>query len=365
MKKTIRLFILSCLICSLLISVASATNFTKSESGYGEKGLYTAFWPKSGSLTATYSATNNTATTTLSFTYGEKAIKYFNDVYWPDSMYPGVEIRDYPNSGNGNFSAPNTSVITTNLPNPKLDVENDQFLNSYNEEAEVTALGKTLVADHEYTMSVVWTDYRDGSSAGVWGAKAELSKKGIIDYNVQDYKYLSADVPYGATAGASCISDPKTLEDTSTNATIQTDGLPTTITFGDYLSFDEFSAFSNEFSFSPVLLQLRGVTPEGERITLFAYPNISLNQLQSTVTELAQRDNYTILGITSVHAYADTNQIMQLRSSEHVYQVDAVNSDAVTGRSLEVVDSKSNFAHPLTWQLEDEGVLLCNPTDSK
>lgn len=359
MKRAFKTVIATCLMCASVVSVASATDFAKGESGYGENGKYMTFWPKTGSLTATYSSSKKTATTKLSFTYGDKTVKYFDEVYWPENLYPGVEIRDFFDApAEGNFSAPTVSAIVTNLPDPKFDVEDDDILHhKYNEEAEVTALGKTIKAGKEYYMQVVWDDHRTSESMGCFGAKAELSKKGVIDYNVVDYKYLNADVPYNASVTNSTLST--VLQNTnSINIDVSQEvSTPITVTFREYVPFETFTSYTQETSIDPVAVQLRGFDSSGDRITVFIYTNKALEQFQTTVTDLAKENAFSIVGITAAYAYADNHQIEELKQNTDVYSVEAVSPSTTNSIDLEATNLQPEFLHPQTWRLEDCGIL--------
>lgn len=360
MKNIIKIIVAICLSCAVMINVIYAVS-TKSnswdidESGSGENGKHEIFWPKTGTLTATYYS--EYANTKIIFTYGSKTANGLG-AYRDVDLYPGIEIRDYSDGAFDNFSA---YSITTNLPDPQKDMENDDLFGDRNEEAEVTALG-AVSADKEYYMNVNWTDYRDGSTGGSWGAKAELSSKGLLDYNVEDYKYLHTDVTYGSSKGTKSISDLTMNENNSTSTTIPMNALPATVTFNDYLSFDEFTSLLNKTTFTIVQLQLRGLSSDGDRITIFSRIDKGLEETKAILMEQADKDDFTILGITAMYVYAEANQIEALKNNEYAYMVDVVdtNTEGATSTSqydVEVVEPKCVFAHPLTWQLEDAGLL--------
>ena len=295
----------------------------------------------------------------MSFTYGDKTVKYFDEVYWPANLYPGVEIKDYFNEPvEGNFSAPTVSAIVTNLPDPKLDVEDDDLLHQkYNEEAEVTALGKTIKAGKEYYMQVVWDDHRTSESKGVFGAKAELSKKGVVDYNVVDYKYLNADVPYTASEGN--YTSPMALQKVnSINVEVpQEKTIPITVTFKEYVPFETFISYAQENSIDSVAVQLRGIDSSGDRVTIFIYANKALEQMQTTVADLSKENDLSIAGVTAVYAYADSHQVEKLNQNTDVYSIESMNSSAMNGIDLNTPKLATEFLHPQTWRLEDCGVL--------
>ena len=94
--------------------------------------------------------------------------------------------------------------IVTSLPNPKTDIENDDFfIDNRNEEAEVVALG-TIEANRSYLTSVYWHDYRSGNSTdcGKWSVNAELADQFVPggDYNTVSWTPLT-QLAYGCNRG--------------------------------------------------------------------------------------------------------------------------------------------------------------------
>lgn len=358
MKKTIRVSFSILLCCALMTNLiyAASTSNTISENGTGEKGEYSAFWPKSVTLETThYSQYTNTK---MSFTYGTKAINTLN-TYRNIELYPGVEIRDYSKSAYDNFSA---YSIATNLPDPKKDLENDDIFGTRNEEAEVTVLG-TLTANKNYYISANWTDYRsnDGEPEEVLGnfaGKAELSEKGLSDYNVVDYKYLHVDVnyfpPQSRNTAASSLNGMSTIvHDSSSECT------PITLTFNNYLSFDEIENLQRETAIPMGYLQLRGFAEDGERITIYSHTYKGLDETKALLIEQANNEKYTIQGITAIYTYADKDQINELKKCESTYSIQ-LPEEFNHSTEIDTLDEQflnSKFAHPSTWKLENENIL--------
>lgn len=353
-----------CLSCFLIVSVAFASSsnsnsWNKSEIGYGYNGEYASFWPGTGTLTAIYDSTYGYAMTRAEFIYGTTSAA-FSAVHQEDDLYPGMEIRDYSNGSLDNFSV---YSIYTNLPNPVTDKEDDDFFGDRNEEAEVTVLGP-IVSGKIYNLTAYWDDYRNSSSSGNWAIKAELSRHGISDYNVVDYKYLNADVPYGPKEADTSISSSLEPTRMSANTCYKASVVPATITLNNYLSFDDLSFVISENSATIAELQLRGITPDGERVTIFTRVDKGFDETEAILTEQATIDGFSIVGITAVFAYVDVNQIEALKHNQFVYDV-AVTAHAtadahpLSGYETEIAAISPRFAHPLTWELEDAGVMNC------
>lgn len=113
---------------------------------------------------------------------------------------------------NGSTDKMDAYAISTSLPNPKTDLENDDLLGDRNEESEVVALG--TVEATTYNMSVMWYDYREGETNdnGQWQAQFNMSGqyigKGNIwirtngDYNnVWTSDVIQATMAYGKNGG--------------------------------------------------------------------------------------------------------------------------------------------------------------------
>lgn len=160
---------------------------TWSYSTYG----YGSYVPLSGKMTSTF--------------YDVTIKDYFiTNVNFSLSDYNVTKIRDYNNGGDNpgdNADGKNcymtldvtstgdstddkvevTSIAST-LPNPKYDIEDDNFDNDP-EESEVVALG--TVSATSYKMTTYWYDFRTGYSgdSGKIRAQFSMSAKGLFDYN--------------------------------------------------------------------------------------------------------------------------------------------------------------------------------------
>lgn len=104
----------------------------------------------------------------------------------------------------------NAKSVTSNLPNPKYDIENDNPATAtdvtgdyYNEESETVALGK--ITNKSYYMNTIWDDWRNSTSgaAGKFQCQYGMSKKGLIDYNtVITSDVIQSLVSYSSKKGA-------------------------------------------------------------------------------------------------------------------------------------------------------------------
>lgn len=107
---------------------------------------------------------------------------------YPDAnnknCYLGVDITHKRPSDLDEDRLSAVYMITTNVPNPKFDIENDDVLGSRNEESEVTILG-SVQANVSYYITTIWEDFRTPSSSPNGNIQCQfmINAKGISDYN--------------------------------------------------------------------------------------------------------------------------------------------------------------------------------------
>lgn len=200
MKKFLTSLLILCIILSAAIVVYAASD-SWSYSDYS-KGSYVS---KSGTMTSSY--TNGYAVTKVEFKLDSNnvaSITEYNN--GNNSSYPNVKgylTIDVTSVKNGNSDAMDAYAITSNLPDPKFDMENDDWFDSRNEESETVALGQ-VVSNKKYYMTTKWEDLRNGNSgdSGRWQCQFSMSKKGWSDYNtfVQSSE-VQATINYGTNAG--------------------------------------------------------------------------------------------------------------------------------------------------------------------
>lgn len=284
--------------------------------------------------------------------------------------------------------------VRTNLPDPKIDIEDNNFFGD-DDETEVTVLG-TVTSSKMYYMESFWNDYRDGGSGdgGKVNAQFAMSTKGFSDYNncvqssvvqhVHNYGkdyggFLLPETPEltslqdvnQTNSSNSNISTPDTADlinsykaiapDTKSidsyrkqqlslltsmnkqNNSTQTSQMPSdsiavTITFNKTLSLEELKRFSTIHNLNIEQVQSRALDKTGERITIVT---------DSLKEVLVNNSELNFMGYTSVKAYISNDQIDTITKDSTAYVIDASGDNAITG--LE----KDQFAHPLTWLIED------------
>jgi len=148
---------------------------------------------------------------------------FITNVTFSLSNYNVIKIKDYNNGGDNpgevadgkncyftlDVSSKSDSTddkvevtsIASTLPNPKYDIEDDNWDNDP-EESEVVALG--TVSATSYKMTTYWHDFRTGYSgdSGRINAQFSMSAKGFFDYNnVVQSDVLQASFPFGDYSG--------------------------------------------------------------------------------------------------------------------------------------------------------------------
>ena len=146
-----------------------------------------------------------------------------------------------------------------------------------------------------------------------------------------------------------------------TNLTVVGDSAPATITFSDYISFEELAAMVASYDIKLQQVQLRGLMPDGTRVTVATLVHKGMDYTENVVNQQAERGGYELVGITDVYAYIDSDLIDDLSADNQVYLVEAVavgngNSSTMSlGNGAD--ESAVSFPKSLTWELEDLGLL--------
>ena len=146
------------------------------------------------------------------------------------------------------------------------------------------------------------------------------------------------------------------------------DYLDTTITFAERLSFVEAEDYIEKYEIKVETLELRGLLPNGERVTIWTSIDKGFAETERIVNRLAQDGGYTIAGVIGMYCTAETEQLAAIQQDEATYLVDA------SGMQTEAVHSKSDpkdllddcrstenntVSYPKTvaWELEDVRTL--------
>jgi len=283
--------------------------------------------------------------------------------------------------------------VNTNLPNPKIDIEDNNFFGE-NDESEVTVLG-TVEADTLYYMETVWNDYRDGDSgdSGKIQAQFAMSTKGLSDYNncVQS-SVVQHTFTYGDNLGIFSSSSPliSTFESLPTENTAaiseinyidnyaakgfdpiakyeeiskdvvsfskfvkesrdnlsalddsKIDDIAVTVSFPKAVSFEVLSDFVKKHNITIEQIHARGIDVAGDRLTF------AIKGLKEVVLN-EQHSDVNFKGYINLQGHINSESIAGLLKDQLAYVVDASGDDTFTGE-------QDVFAHPVSWLLEDIG----------
>ncbi|HHC3391974.1 TPA: hypothetical protein ACN7HJ_005302 [Klebsiella pneumoniae] len=369
-----------------LFTLSTNSAYAWSYSDYS-KGSYV---PKSGSGSQAmiYDGTNHYLQSTVNFKFDSTNVTNIKD-YNNGGDNPGtacdnasayVTLDQTAKADSGNLEISATQV-TTNLPNPKTDVEDNNFIGS-NDESEVTVLG-TVASSTAYWMATKWKDQRDGDSgdSGKIQAQFAMSKKGLSDYNnCTQSTAVQHTFTYGDNRGTFASIQPLKLNLASTNTSVEADlkaiaeykaienykaiettetGISTyknkqeeqlkalkskkindiavTVTFSEPLSFGDVQALVHQHKIDVDLLQARTIDNNGDRIT----------HTIAGVEKAFEQDTDNFVGYINLQGYISSDAISSLELNEKVYLADVSGDNSVT--NLE----EDYFAIPLTWNLED------------
>jgi hypothetical protein len=155
-----------------------------------------------------YNSSYKTFKSTVNFTFSQNDINTIKNEKTNNSRYWGFDVTSHRND-NSYRSDLSAYAVLTNLPNPKVDVEDDYLIpfidedgdDNYEESEAICLSPESLSANTGYNMITYWVDRRNGGYGGYITATSELSKKGPSDYN-HDFTYYDNNLNYGKDCGS-------------------------------------------------------------------------------------------------------------------------------------------------------------------
>ena len=140
----------------------------------------------------------------------------------------------------------------------------------------------------------------------------------------------------------------------------------TTITFSDYLTFEELEDYTDSYNLEIVQLQLRGLMDDGTRVSIFTKTDLGLAETERLIMEESLELDYQLVGATSIFALTSSAQLEQLSDDSRTFLADTsgdlysqqnhMQAGAVRN-NVEGNNSTSLFPQPITWNLENLGLL--------
>ena len=198
-------------------------------------------------------------------------------------------------------------IIYTNLPDPKRDIENDDFFGDRNEESEVVALGTVEATD--YYMRTCWDDFRNSDKdTGEFRAQFAMSKKGFSDYNnIIQSNVVQGIIRYGGYAG-----DYRALSLQTPQSNFNDDLSPATITFNRKLTASELDAFCMTHGIEIKQVQARGIDQDGSRVTFDSLATKGLTGTEQLLQAVSEKDNIDYRGFVSAYVYIPIQNLGQI-----------------------------------------------------
>lgn len=120
----------------------------------------------------------------------------------------------------------------------------------------------------------------------------------------------------------------------------------TTVTFVKPMSFEELQTYIQKHKIIPKQLQARALNAN-ERITVAFKPEAGAKGVENVIKQL-ESHNAKFVGFTDIYGIVDSEQLKGLEHDSYSFLVDTSADDYFTGSDRE-------FAHALTWLIEDVG----------
>lgn len=177
---------------------------------------------------------------------------------------------------------------------------------------------------------------------------------------------LAASTGNAAAEAALLSYVDTTVTQSADLAAANLDDIITTITFSQYLSFDEFEAYVTAYNIDVAQLQLRGLMEDGTRVSIFSKTNKGFEETEQLLNQQATDEGFTIVGISGVNALVDSEMLSAVQSDSKTYLADTSadnfstqnsNPNSATRNATEQQDRGGMFPQSLSWKLEDLGLL--------
>lgn len=137
---------------------------------------------------------------------------------------------------------------------------------------------------------------------------------------------------------------------------IDTSTLSATITFSDYLTFDEAVDYIKQYDLDVEQMQLRALDEEGTRFTMMSRLDLGYDKTYEIIESQLVENNINLVGVTSLNAIIKVDEIQNMQEDERTYLVDTSMNPAVYSDNQDQ-ETTMEFPQPVTWNLENLGVL--------
>ena len=140
-----------------------------------------------------------------------------------------------------------------------------------------------------------------------------------------------------------------------------------TITFNRFMSFDDLSAFLEQYGLDVHKIQLSARSSSNERITFFSKLSKVLKETEALILGQCAEEAFTMKGIVAVYAFMSAETLCDLTTDSSVLVADITGdtvfrqqfclSENESERASQTIEpSQSEFAHSLAWTAETLGL---------
>lgn len=135
-----------------------------------------------------------------------------------------------------------------------------------------------------------------------------------------------------------------------------------TITFADYISFEELQTYVDTYDIQLQQIQLRGLMEDGTRVTMATLVHKGMKATEDLAYAQALNQGFELVGITDVYAYVIPSNIINMNDDALTYLVDTTGNTTATAANnatTATTDSSTDSAFPksLTWELENLNLM--------
>jgi len=140
----------------------------------------------------------------------------------------------------------------------------------------------------------------------------------------------------------------------------------TTITFAEAIDFEQLESYIAAYGINLAQIQLRGLTPDGVKVSIFSRTSMGLKETEKFLFEQAKLEGYSIVGITGAFALIDSCNLQAVQNDKLTFLADTSNDgffrgykqkDSYSRNELEKENGKSQFPPAIYWDIEDAGVI--------
>jgi len=144
------------------------------------------------------------------------------------------------------------------------------------------------------------------------------------------------------------------------------DSIITTITFSRPISMDELSNYVKMYDVNIVQITLRGMEPDGSRITVFSRTDKGFKETESMLFAQAKMNGCELIGVIAMNALVNSSRLDELQADSLTYLADTTGDKHYKGnRNIQSMGLNSqgevsvgkSFPHSPYWDLEDLNVI--------